>query len=252
MFADDDDPDIDAFTPAPLLRLPSSFPPVSDTISASSPTVDTPLVPPTEGVIPPFLDTATTTTSSSEGDTCGLPPPVGPLITPDDLLPPSPLLPPPASSEGDISGSDSESVSPALQDVPSPQLGRGKRIKIPNQWTYGGKARLAAISHLAKIEPNLTVQAYLESDETFSDLNWDSPFKYPYHSFYIFEDLGIDPATDEVDWWHPMILSTKSSSADEPRYFEILRLPLNELEEWFVAMEVEVDGLSDKDTYNYH
>jgi hypothetical protein len=108
---------------------------------------------------------------------------------------------------------------------------------------------MAPNSKLAMIEPNLSVQAYLDSNETFMDLDWEAPFKYPYHSFHLFEDLGIDPETDEIDWWHPMMLSAKSSSTDEPRYFEILRLPLNELEEWFVAMEDELDGLGSKETY---
>ena len=45
---------------------------------------------------------------------------------------------------------------------------------------------------------------------------------------------------------HPFTLGAKASSADTPTLREIQRLPPKEIEEWYDAMDVELDALRQK------
>jgi hypothetical protein len=155
---------------------------------------------------------------SSEGDVMvetGLP-----ITSEGDLIIPS---------EGDTTVPTFHPTSSKGEDItaipPSTQpelLGRGMRTKYPNQWIYGGRSRFAQIGSLLKI--------YVSPSISLSHLDWTIPYSPPYEIFNYFESLHIDSDSLEIDWWHPLTLAAKASSVDEPRYFEVLRLPSEEIE----------------------
>jgi hypothetical protein len=156
------------------------------------------------------------------------------------------LVPPP--SNNDVLPVPSEGEPPTNNDViPAPSegeevLGRGRRIKFPNRWVYGGKSRHLQLDSLSDTQPSNLV--------TLSHIDWDTPYLPQCSALNSFESLGTNPHNLEIDWWHPMTLAAKASSIDEPRYFEMIRLPDDEIEDWFQAMESESDGLASKNTYS--
>ena len=79
-------------------------------------------------------------------------------------------------------------------------------------------------------------------------LDWDAPFVNAYTSYHSINELHVDISTDKVEWIHTFTLGAKASSADTPTLREIQRLTPKEIEDWYKAMDVELDALRKKDT----
>jgi hypothetical protein len=122
-------------------------------------------------------------------------------------------------------------------DIPSEQeLGRSKRKKIPNRFIYGSKSCFAGlhdntkdlclddmINHLtqedfARLTPEdrmdllMTPNEYLSSEDTLRDLDWSTTYSNSYAMFNYFNNLGTDPDSNEITWWHPMSLTANRIS----------------------------------------
>jgi hypothetical protein len=231
---DDDLLSISHIPPHVIDNLPAPPLPPADLVSVHDPSDD--------GAFTPTVYDATDADAPDDIEpSATIDPPDTDLSDVDDILDDTdaasvdePVLPPPPSSPSE--GDDAA-------------LGRGKRIKFPNQWVYGGKARFVSLRSLTPLLAPI-VPSPSNDSTSLVNLDWSIPFSASYAIFNYIQELGVDPETLEVDYWHPMTLAAKASSADEPRYFELFRLSSGLLEEWFVSMEVELDCLAEKNTYS--
>ncbi|KAI2489482.1 hypothetical protein MHU86_25099 [Fragilaria crotonensis] len=179
------------------------------------------------------------------------PDPAPAIIAPEDVAPP-PHVPGPADAvQIDpivVDQNDAIDQPPCLhphQDTP----GRPRRIRRPNQRVFGDEwtnytVQLTPSSRtlLGHIVPTLS-----HDDLFLHSLDWDAPFSEDYASYHAFNELHIDPYTDEVEWFHPFTLGAKASSADTPTLRDIQRLSPQEIDLWYEAMDIELDALRKKD-----
>jgi hypothetical protein len=80
-------------------------------------------------------------------------------------------------------------------------------------------------------------------------LDWSQPYSREYGVFNVYDDLGTDPATEEIDWLHPFALAAKATSVDSPTYRDIMSMSEDEREQWFIAMEAELSALLENNTF---
>ena len=127
---------------------------------------------------------------------------------------------------------------------------RTQRVRRPNQRVFGDEwtnhtVQLTPSSRtlLGHIVPNLS-----HDDLFLHSLDWDIPFSENYSSYHAINELHIDPYTDEIEWFHPFTLAAKASSADTPTLREIQRLNPQEIDQWYEAMDIELEALRNKST----
>ena len=125
-----------------------------------------------------------------------------------------------------------------------------KRTRRPNKRVFGDEW----VNHTVQLTPRSRtllgniVPGLTHDDMFLYSLDWDAPYLEAYVSYHHANELHIDPYTNEVEWVHPFTLGAKASSADTPTLREIQRLPPKEIEEWYDAMDVELDALRQKNT----
>ena len=79
-------------------------------------------------------------------------------------------------------------------------------------------------------------------------MDWDIPFAPEYLGHLDIENLHTDPFTQEIEWQHPLAMAAKANSADMPMLHEIQKLPPDEIERWYEAMDIELGALREKQT----
>ena len=127
---------------------------------------------------------------------------------------------------------------------------RQARIRRPNPRVFGDEWT----NHTVQLTPTSRtllghVVPGLSHDDLFLHLlDWDAPFSEDYASYHALNELHIDPFSQEVEWFHPFTLGAKASSADTPTLRDIQRLTPQEIDQWYEAMDIELDALRNKDT----
>jgi hypothetical protein len=136
------------------------------------------------------------------------------------------------------------------QQAPTEVPVRSARVRCPNLRVFGEEwanhtVKLTPSSHtlLGHIVPTLN-----HDDLFLHSLDWDAPFSQDFGSFHSLNLLHVDPRINEVDWIHPFTLAAKASSADTPTLREIQQMTPAKIEQWYDAMDVELQALRDKKT----
>ena len=146
--------------------------------------------------------------------------------------------------------SDAECDEPSDEQVPLEAPIRSTRVRRPNRRVFGDEWT----NHTVQLTPSSRtllghIVPTLNHDDLFlHSLDWDAPFSQDYGSFYGLNLLHVNPYTNEVDWIHPFTLAAKASSADSPTLREIQQLSSVEIEQWYKAMDIELQALRDKKT----
>jgi hypothetical protein len=82
-------------------------------------------------------------------------------------------------------------------------------------------------------------------------MTWQAQVHDPWSLYFAFlVDKATNPTTSEVLYQHPSMFAIQANAEDNPRLQDILRLKdEGELEKWMMAMDLELDELQDKKTF---
>jgi hypothetical protein len=147
-------------------------------------------------------------------------------------LPPAPITRNPARTRLPDSG------------IPPPRVRRPNRKIFGDDW----------VNHSIQLTPTSRtligniVPALSHDDIFLHSLDWDAPFVDDFRSYESTNILHVDPHDNEIEWFHPFTLAAKASSADTPTLRDIQKLPPQEIDLWYDAMDLELEALRSKDT----
>jgi hypothetical protein len=85
-------------------------------------------------------------------------------------------------------------------------------------------------------------------DQVLHSLNFSLPYAFEYLGHQVLENLHYDSIHNETEWVHPLSFAAKASSLDSPSLKDIPCMPIQEMEQWYDAMDIEIKALHDKKT----
>jgi hypothetical protein len=82
-------------------------------------------------------------------------------------------------------------------------------------------------------------------------MTWEAQDKSPWSLYFAFLiDNATDPRTSEVLYQHPGMFAVQANAEDNPRLQDIMKLrDTDERDKWMSAMDLELDELQDKQTF---
>jgi hypothetical protein len=85
----------------------------------------------------------------------------------------------------------------------------------------------------------------------FFSITWIGPNHSGIYSYFNeINSLHQNPISKVTYWLHPLSLGAKASNEDTPTLREIHKLQIHDMEDWYKAMDLELEALHDKNTMN--
>lgn len=137
----------------------------------------------------------------------------------------------------------SEPVEPEAAD----ELGRGQRVRRPNQRVYGDQWLNVTIGEKSTYPARLN--AIDPMDQVALAMDWSAQPKESYRPFEAYEQLRTDPRTGEIDEIHPLAFAARVHSEDSPTYGMVKQLSDADRQPWSDAMRKELTSLQGKETF---
>jgi hypothetical protein len=93
-----------------------------------------------------------------------------------------------------------------------------------------------------------TNPSFSRSDSLLRNINWECPYSNEHFGHQILENLHTNPIKREIEWTHPLAFAAKASSVDSPTLREIQNMPSPEIDQWYEAIDLELEALQNKQT----